>query len=1126
MKLWTRFFQLTVLSLWVPFSTFVNAAEETIFLEISDVPQDGFIICPVDLTPAVRWFGKKPEEMVKLELFHEDIKINAYFVPGGDSTQPARGTLVAKLPEKAFSFDTSIRLRLHLSDKTATNFHEQNRVVLAANSSTIVFDTTISGGLPSRFEFSAKEQKILETLQWHDRLHDPKTGGWSVSNDKTAKLELFTDSDFCSVVQLSAKFVRPDGSAPPSHPRVVYQWFFFPKLLYSGTLTYVIAELFQDTAVTWQEKHLLELHIPDGSFAKWTGSDAFKSGEFTGSKQSHTFSHYAAMLDDANNMIAMIAPGSVIYDGLREFGPYLLPRRQNTWQNWNTDKHHFSTWLWFGNHQNDSAKVLQTAFKTIQKSPYGKIVIPDLELSVQNWKEQVLNDLFLCGKITSKEKLQHYKESKKLPENWFVLEDSNRNEGAKKIGMILEKTTDEKKGEGLRLLSLVDVNLKTNTILSASDSVPIFNVEVFDKATGKTVTLTSDSGWREIAKMPDSDVFLLRGVNELPEAGELQINVTCHCSGEGAIDWRWQVAKPVERYEFRSLAFPQIALRNLGSTMHLVYPQGSGILAENPCRNSFQWQASYPSGWCSMQWLAAYDTAQNTGLYISVNDSLGSYKKLKITADEMIKDSMLILWEHFLPAEAKPSAQGHWQILHGDWFDAAMIYRRWMRESAAWFPKTLGMEGRSDTPLWMRELSAWASLSALPDTMPESMRQFTESLDVPTGLHWYNWHQIPFDNDYPHYFPAREGFADAVQKIQQNGNCFVMPYINGRLWDTRDKGMEDFRFSSTALPAATKNETGEPFRESYGSKESDGSDVRLAVMCPSTELWKNKVKENVNGLLKDCGTKSVYIDQVAAAGPVLCRDPSHHHLLGGGSWWNQAYWEMMKRIRQEMPKDCMLTTECNAEPFIHVFDGYLTWHWQNQNQVPAFPAIYGGTIQMFGRAYRGGASQVLADRMKAGQQLVFGEQIGWMDPEIVKDARRFPFFKSVVQIRHHYREYFYKGEMCRPPKLLDKIPEVTADWQWAGETIITTDAVNTGAWRQVDNSGQTKSVVLLFVNVSEKPVTSRVRVDLAGFGIQNPDAVKVREYRQGKIRDIPVSILNEPLTFEPGAPLGLEIVTK
>ena len=44
-----------------------------------------------------------------------------------------------------------------------------------------------------------------------------------------------------------------------------------------------------------------------------------------------------------------------------------------------------------------------------------------------------------------------------------------------------------------------------------------------------------------------------------------------------------------------------------------------------------------------------------------------------------------------------------------------------------------------------------------------------------------------------------------------------MPYINGRLWDTRDKGAEDFEFTKIALPSATKDEEGNPYVESYGS---------------------------------------------------------------------------------------------------------------------------------------------------------------------------------------------------------------------------------------------------------------------------------------------------------------------
>ena len=58
-----------------------------------------------------------------------------------------------------------------------------------------------------------------------------------------------------------------------------------------------------------------------------------------------------------------------------------------------------------------------------------------------------------------------------------------------------------------------------------------------------------------------------------------------------------------------------------------------------------------------------------------------------------------------------------------------------------------------------------------------------------------------------------------MRELQASGT-FVMPYINGRLWDTRDRGTEDFEFTKVALPAVTKDEKGKPYIESYGSKEN------------------------------------------------------------------------------------------------------------------------------------------------------------------------------------------------------------------------------------------------------------------------------------------------------------------
>ena len=134
---------------------------------------------------------------------------------------------------------------------------------------------------------------------------------------------------------------------------------------------------------------------------------------------------------------------------------------------------------------------------------------------------------------------------------------------------------------------------------------------------------------------------------------------------------------------------------------------------------------------------------------------------------------------------------------------------------------------------------------------------------------------------------------------------------------------------------------------------------------------------------------------------------------------------------------------------------------------------------MFGRAYRGGTTKDLALRMKAGQQLVFGEQLGWIDPGLVNEHENAEFFRQACALRARFNRYFRAGTMGRPPRLLGEVPPVRADWQWSGQWWVTTDAVLTGAWQLA----QEKRAVLLFANVSDAPVTAKLRIDPRAYGL-------------------------------------------
>ena len=691
-----------------------------------------------------------------------------------------------------------------------------------------------------------------------------------------------------------------------------------------------------------------------------------------------------------------------------------------------------------------------------------------------------------------------------MPPTWKVL-------AAGELGMILDQT-----GDGIRLVNLFD--LTTGRQLLVPKSLPLFTLTLRHAETKEEVRLDADAGWAELAVIPPrAEGLVIRWKRPKDERlGELIVEAVVRPDqAADALRWRLRVENPSEQWGVWRVVFPQVAAADLGPQASVFFPRAAGEVKQDLWQQGFHYQGTYPSGWTSMPLLAAYDALSTTGLYVAAHDPLASTVDIRVEGRPSDQAVVLSI-DHPAPdmgvagSDFELSGEAVWKLLRGDWFDAAVTYRAWVRKEAQWFPK-LSSEGREDTPQWMRELSCWALGGGAPGDCVAAVKEFAAFLGVPVGFHWYNWHQIPFDNDYPHYFPTKEGFAEGVRELQE-ANVYVMPYINGRLWDTHDQGADDFQFTSVARPAATKDDSGEPCTEVYGSKESDGSPVRLAAMCPTTDVWRDKVREIVLRLFNECGVKAVYIDQVAAAQPRLCFDRSHGHPLGGGHWWTEAYWALLERIHQAMPEDRMLTTECNAEPYAHRFDGYLTWHWQYDGQVPAFPAVYGGAIQMFGRAYRGGPTKDLALRMKAGQQLVFGEQIGWIDPGVIHEKENAEFLRQVVRLRHQLRRYFYAGEMARPPKLAGEIPKVTADWQWSGEWPATTDAVMTGAWSLPNE----KRLVLLFVNVGDEPVSARLDFNAPTYGLEEGELHVAKLTAQGSEESFTVPpAFGRELTFPP-----------
>ncbi|MBC8231792.1 hypothetical protein H8E77_19760, partial [bacterium] len=349
--------------------------------------------------------------------------------------------------------------------------------------------------------------------------------------------------------------------------------------------------------------------------------------------------------------------------------------------------------------------------------------------------------------------------------------------------------------QGLRLRGLgLDATLQN--FFAEEQPESFWQIEFRDSTRNPDSAIIIDNVEAESVDCPSSNplIYHWRNIDLGDEANALDITVTCEY---GAFpEWRIQITNRSQKYGIWRVNFPRVSLV-VSEDGELAVPMGWGTLYKNPTRNG-RYRGDYPNGWCTMQFAALCEGGE--GLYLAAHDGKAFHKEFVF--QPFPEESRLLFEVIHYPEGMGVSGKNFespYPIMiipfEGNWVDAAKIYREWARENSVWFPQE-PLESSTRTPQWLKEITLWCQTGGDPkDVVPKVLR-FADFFQTPMAVHWYNWHQIPFDDHYPEYFPAKEGFKEAVAELHEAG-VYVMPYINGRLFDSsteswKNEGAERF----------------------------------------------------------------------------------------------------------------------------------------------------------------------------------------------------------------------------------------------------------------------------------------------------------------------------------------------
>jgi hypothetical protein len=343
----------------------------------------------------------------------------------------------------------------------------------------------------------------------------------------------------------------------------------------------------------------------------------------------------------------------------------------------------------------------------------------------------------------------------------------------------------------------------------------------------------------------------------------------------------------------------------------------------------------------SMQYLVyANDTS---GVAFHVQDAGMSYKLFTYGGPE--HELGVLQFPFVEPGQDWHSGGVLWQVLDGDWHQAADRYRRWFR---AW-------ARRPQLSPQLRRFPTWGGtvVKSRPVDDP-NVRDVLKRQETGTyagaleqikqlhaggfgGTHLVGWFGQGHDTTYPDFDPApdmggEEGLKDLIRQAHDMGMGITL-YLNARLANLTNP-------TYLAHPQWRALEgNGAQWREGYG-------DQQFALLCPAVRGWQEHLTAVVERVAGEYKGDGVQLDQIGAATSVLCFDPSHGHRTPATAW-AEGYRAMLRMIRaaaEAHNPEFWLWVEGAWEGAGQYVDLSQGGFWPDAPGAVAFPELYRYTL--------------------------------------------------------------------------------------------------------------------------------------------------------------------------------------